>query len=180
MKLRVGSDSFAGGTGGRGVWMPAELALQPDPLRATQMRHRATVGGGTLVFWKTASQVEAEAFLAGLPDPEIGYGDKGQLVLVADGTAHRYKVDDVLGKERFAVEGTDLFVEVTDFEPKLSAARVRVRRGAEGRDEELVVLADLPEVTIHAPRSGVYGTLWIERAMADAAERMQGLSLIHI
>ena len=174
VKLRVGSDSFAGGTGGRGVWMPAELALQPDPLRATQMRHRATVGGGTLVFWKTASQVEAEAFLAGLPDPEIGYGDKGQLVLVADGTAHRYKVDDVLGKERFAVEGTDLFVEVTDFEPKLSAARVRVRRGAEGRDEELVVLADLPEVTIHAPRSGVYGTLWIERAMADAAERMQG------
>lgn len=174
VKLRVGSDSFAGGPGGRGVWMPAELAWQPDPLRATEMRHRATVGGGTLVFWKTASQAEAQAFLSGLPDPEIGYGEKGQLVLVADGTAHRYKVDDVLGKERFAVEGTDLFVEVTDFEPRLSAARVRVRRGVEGRDEEMVVLADLPEVTIHAPRAAVYGTLWIERSTADAAERMQG------
>jgi len=174
VKLRVGSDSFAGGAGGRGVWMPAELAWQPDPLRATEMRHRATVGGGTLVFWRTASQAESRAFLIGLPDPEIGYGDKGQLVLVADGTAHRYQVDDVLGKERFAVEGTDLFVEVTDFEPKLSAARVRVRRGAEGRDEEMVVLADLPEVTIHAPRAAVYGTLWIERSTADAAERMQG------
>jgi hypothetical protein len=38
----------------------------------------------------------------------------------------------------------------------------------------MVVLADLPEVTIHAPRTGVYGTLWIEREVADAAERMQG------
>ena len=175
VKVRVGSDSFAaGGDTGRGVWMPAELAWQPDPLRATQMRHRASVGGGTLVFWKTASQAEADAFLAGLPDPAMGYGEKGQLVLVADGSAHRFKVDDVLGKERFAIEGSDLFVEVTDFEPKLAAARVRVRRGAEGRDEEMVVLADLPEVTIHAPRAGVYGTLWIERATADAAERMQG------
>ena len=36
------------------------------------------------------------------------------------------------------------------------------------------MLADLPEVTIHAPRTGVHGTLWIERAVADAAERMQG------
>ncbi len=173
VKLRIGSDSFAGG-GDRGVWMPAELAWQPDPLRATQMRHRASVGGGTLVFWKTASQVEAEAFLAGMPDAEMGYGERGQLVLVADGKVHRLKVDDVLGKERFPLEGSDLFVEVTDFEPKLAAARVRVRRGAEGRDEEMVVLADLPEVTIHAPRSGVYGTLWVERATADASDRMQG------
>jgi hypothetical protein len=154
--------------------MPADLAWQPDPLRATQMRHRASVGGGTIVFWKTASRAEAEAFLAGLPDPELGYGERGQLVLVADGTAHRFKLDDVPHKERFPLAGSDLFVEVTDFEPKLAAARIRVRRGADGRDEEMVVLADLPEVTIHAPRSGVYGTLWLERAAADAAERMQG------
>ncbi|MFM8496519.1 MAG: hypothetical protein ACKOEM_13495, partial [Planctomycetia bacterium] len=173
VKLRIGSDSFAG-SGERGMWMPADLAWQPDPLRATQMRHRASVGGGTLVFWKTASQAEAEAFLAGLPDPEMGYGEQGQLVLVADGKPHRFKVGDVMGKERFPLAGTDVFVEVTDFEPKLAAARVRVRRGAEGRDEEMVVLADLPEVTIHAPRSGVYGTLWVERATADASERMQG------
>ncbi|MFM8378710.1 MAG: hypothetical protein ACKOB1_05215 [Planctomycetia bacterium] len=173
VKLRVGSDSFAG-AGERGVWMPAELSWQPDPLRATQMRHRASVGGGTIVFWKTGSRAEAEAFLAGLPDPQLGYGERGQLVLVADGKTHRLKIDDVLGKERFPLEGSDLFVEVTDFEPKLAAARMKVRRGAEGRDEEMVVLADLPEVTIHAPRSAVWGTLWIERATADAAERMQG------
>jgi len=175
VKLRIGSDSFAaGGEGGRGVWMPAELAWQPDPLRATEMRHRASVGGGTLVFWKTASQAEADAFVAGLPDPQVGYGERGQLVLVADGKPHRIRIDDVLGKERFALEGSDLFVEVTDFEPKLSAARLRVRRGASGDDEEMVVLADLPEVTIHGVRTGVWGTLWIERAVADSSERMQG------
>ncbi|NBP25708.1 MAG: hypothetical protein EBU81_14405, partial [Proteobacteria bacterium] len=42
------------------------------------------------------SQAEAEAFLAGLPDPEIGYGDQGQLVLVADGKPHRFRVDRIL------------------------------------------------------------------------------------
>jgi len=175
VKLRIGSDSFAaGGEGGRGVWMPAELAWQPDPLRASQMRHRATVGGGTLVFWKTASQAEAEAFVAGIPDPQVGYGEKGQLVLVAGGKPHRFQVDALVGKDRFPIEGTDLTVELTDFEPKLSAARLRIGRGAGGADEEMVVLADLPEVSIHAVRSGVWGTLWIERAAADASERMQG------
>jgi hypothetical protein len=180
VKLRIGSDSLdmpgrdGGAAADRGMWMPVELSWQPDPLRATQLRHRATVGGGTVVFWKIGSQAEAEAFVAGLPAPAVGYGEKGQLVLVADGSAHRFRVDDVLGKERFRIEGTDLFVEVTEFQDKLSAVRLRVRRGEEGRDEEMVVLADLPEVTIHAPRTGVYGTLWIERATADAAARMQG------
>lgn len=175
VKLRIGSDSFAGASvSDRGMWMPVEVAWQPDPLRAAQIRHRASVGGGTIVFWKVASQAEAEAFLTGLPDPELGYGEKGQLVLVADGRPHRFRIDDVLGKERFPIEGTNVFIEVTDFQEKLSAVRLRVRRGAEGRDEEMVVLADLPEVTIHAPRSLVYGTLWIERAAADSAERMQG------
>jgi hypothetical protein len=175
VKLRIGSDSFKGGApGDRGMWMPVNLVWQPDPLRGGDPRHRANVGGGSVVFWKTAAQAEADAFLAGIPDPSLGYGERGQLVLVADGTAHRFKVDDLMGKERFQIEGTDLFVEVADFEPKLSAVRLRVRRGAEGRDEEMVVLSDLPEVTIHAPRAGVYGTLWIERAAADAAERMQG------
>lgn len=175
VKLRIGSDSFApGGGSGGGVWMPVELAWQPDPLRGGQMRHRASVGGGTVVFWKTGSKAEAEAFLAGLPDPRIGYGEAGQLVLVVDGKPHRFRVDEMLAQDPFILEGTDVSVTATDFEPKLAAVRVRVKRGSAGADEELVVLADLPEVTIHAPRSGVYGTLWIERAAADASERMQG------
>jgi len=174
VKVRVGSDSFAAGGAGRGVWMPAELAWQPDPLRATEVRHRATVGGGTLVFWKTGSRAEADAFLAGLPDPDVGYGEQGQLVLATGGGVHRFRVDDVLGKGPVPLGDSGLRAEVTDFEPRLSAVRVRIGREGRSADEEMVVLADLPEVTIHAPRAGVYGTLWIERAVADAAERMQG------
>ena len=175
VKLRLGSDTFAG-TGERGMWMPVELSWQPDPLRATQMRHRASVGGGTVVFWKISSQAEGASFLAGTPDPALGYGEKGQLVLVASEQAHRFLLDDLIGKERFAIPGTDIFIAVTDFQANLSAVRLSVRRGQEGRDEEMVVLADLPEVTIHAPRAGVYGTLWVEHAAADSAERMQGKS----
>ena len=175
VKLRLGSDSFAGADASdRGMWMPVDLSWQPDPLRAAEIRHRARVGGGTVVFWKVGSQAEAEAFLAGLPDPAIGYGDKGQIVLVADGRAHRFLVDDVVGKPRFPIEGTDLSVEVSEFEPRLSALKLSVRRGEEGRDEPMVVLADMPEVTIHAARAGVYGTLWLERSTADASERMEG------
>jgi hypothetical protein len=177
VKLRLGTDAFAGAPGGR-MWIPVDLSWQPDPLRAAQVRHRQAAGGGTVVFWKTGSATEAEAFLAGVPDPAVGYGEKGQLVLVCDGKPHRMLVDDVLGKEPFAPGGESgpapLFVEVHDFQPRLSGVRVRVRRGREGQPEEMVVLADLPEVTIHAPRAGVYGTLWMERQVADAAERMQG------
>jgi hypothetical protein len=177
VKLRLGTDAFAGAPSGR-MWIPVDLAWQPDPLRAAEVRHRQQAGGGTVVFWKTTSAAEAEAFLAGVPDPALGYGEKGQLVLVCDGKPRRMLVDDVLGKEAFAPGGetgdAPLFVEVLDFQPRLSGVRVRVRRGREGPPEEMVVLADLPEVTIHAPLAGVYGTLWIERAVADSAERMQG------
>jgi len=177
VKLRLGTDAFEGAPGGR-MWIPVDLSWQPDPLRATEVRHRQQAGGGTVVFWKAGSAAEAEAFLAGVPEPALGYGEKGQLVLVCDGKAHRMLVDDVLGKAAFAPAGetaaAPLFVEVHDFEPRLSGVRVRVRRGNDGPAEEMVVLADLPEVTIHAPRTGVYGTLWIERRAADAAERMQG------
>jgi hypothetical protein len=177
VKLRLGTDAFDGAPGGR-MWIPVNLSWQPDPLRATEVRHRQQAGGGTVVFWKAASAAEAEGFLAGVPDPAVGYGEKGQLVLVCDGQVHRLLVDDVLGKESFAPGGetgaAPLFVEVHDFQPRLSGVRVRVRRGRDGPAEEMVVLADLPEVTIHAPRSGVYGALWMEREVADAAERMQG------
>ena len=176
VKLRLGTDAFAGGGGP--MWMPVDLAWEPDPLRAAEVRHRRQAGGGSVVFWKTGTAAEAAAFLVGLPDPALGYGAKGQLVLVHEGRVHRMLVDDVLGKEPFAAEGTapadPLFVEVHDFQPRLSGVRLRIRRGRDGPAEEMVVLADLPEVTIHAPRTGVYGTLWMDREVADAAERMQG------
>ncbi|RLS35180.1 MAG: hypothetical protein DWH79_02770 [Planctomycetota bacterium] len=173
VKLRIGTDSFEG-AGAEGMWMPVDLAWQPDPLRGAQLRHRGSVGGGTVVFWKLSSEDEAEAFLLGTPDPKLGFGTRGQLVLVADGKAHRVLVDDLVGQPRAALDGTELFVELSDFQDQLSAARLKVRRGIEGIDEEMVVLADLPEVTVHAPRTGVQGTLWIERETSDASERMQG------
>ena len=176
VRLRIGTDDMEGMGGGQagGMWMPVDLTWQPDPLRGGQMRHRGTVGGGQVVFWKLDTRGEADAFLAALPDPAVGFGTRGQLVLVADGKVHRVLVDDLVGQPRAPLDGGDLHVELTDFEERLSAARIRVRRGAGGADEEMVILADLPEVSIQGARSGVFGTLWIERETADAAERMQG------
>jgi hypothetical protein len=113
------------------MWMPVDLAWQPDPLRGAQMRHRGTVGGGTIVFWKLTQDAEAEAFLAATPDPALGFGTRGQLVLVADGKPHRLLVDDLVGQPRSALGGTDLLVELTDFNDQLAAARLKVRRGAD-------------------------------------------------
>jgi len=173
IRLRIGSDQFEG-AGSEGMWMPVDLSWQPDPLRGAQMRHRGTVGGGTIVFWKLASKADADAFLAATPDPALGFGTRGQLVLVIDGKAHRLLVDALVGQPRSAIEGTDVLVELTDFQEQLSAARLKVRRGSAGPDEEMIVLADLPEVTVQGARTGVQGTLWIEREAADASERMQG------
>ena len=175
VSLRIGSDDMPE-AGAGGMWQPVSLTWQPDPLQAqaAQLRHRASVGGGVLVFWKLSTAAEAAAFLAGVPDPALGYGERGQVVLVADGRPHRFLVDELLGKPAAILPGTDVEVAVTDYQEQLSAVRLTVRRGAHGPEEELVILADLPEVSRHAPRSGIHGTLWIERTVADASERMQG------
>jgi len=175
VNLRIGSDDMPG-VGSGGMWQPVSLTWQPDPLQAqpSQLRHRSSVGGGVIVFWKLSTAAEAAAFLAAIPDPALGFGERGQVVLVVDGRAHRFLVDERLDQPAATLPGTDVAVAVTDYQPQLSAVRLTVRRGDRGPEEEMVILADLPEVSRHAPRSGVHGTLWIERSVADAAERMQG------
>ncbi len=175
LNLEIGSDAFGAASGsGSSVWMPVELAWQPDPLRGGRMRHRQSAGGGTVVFWKARSRPEAEAFLSGLPDSSLGFGSQGQLVLVAEGRVYRRLVEETHGVGWQPLDDSGLEIEVTEFEERLSSLRLRVRRVGSESAEEMVVLADLPEVSIHAPRSGVYGSLWIERSVKDAAERMQG------
>ncbi len=176
VSLRIGSDAFggAGAANPQSMWIPVELSWQPDPLTGGQPRHRQTVGGGTVVFWKTRSQTETDAFLSATPDPELGFGEQGQLVLVADGAVHRVLVDDAVGTGRQQIEGTNVAFELTDFEPRLSAIRGRVFRGDDARGEEIVIVADIPEVAVQATRAGVYGALWMEPEVADSAARMQG------
>lgn len=175
VSLRIGSDAFGGGNAApQSMWIPVELSWQPNPLAGGAARHRQTVGGGTVVFWKTASQAETDAFLASVPDPEIGFGEQGQLVLVADDVVHRVLVDDALRGGRQSIEGTNVAFELTDFEPRLSAVRGRIYRGDDDAGEEVVIVADMPEVAVQATRAGVYGALWLQPDVADSAARMQG------
>ena len=176
VSLRIGSDSFGGGNAAapQSMWIPVELSWQPNPLAGGTPRHRQTVGGGTVVFWKAASQAETEAFLASGPDASLGFGEQGQLVLAVDDVVHRVLVDEAIANGRQTIEGTNVSFELTDFEPRLSAVRGRVFRGDDDSGEEMVIVADMPEVTVHAKRAGVYGVLWLEPEVADAAARMQG------
>ena len=176
VSLRIGSDTFggAGAANPQSMWIPLELNWQPNPLAGGTPRHRQNVGGGTVVFWKARSQAETDAFLAAVPDAELGFGKQGQLVLIADGSVHRVVVDDTVGQGRQAIEGTNIAFELTDFEPRLSAVRGRVFRGDDDAGEEVVIVADMPEVAVQATRAGVYGALWIEPEVADSAARMQG------
>lgn len=176
VNLRIGSDAFGspGGASPQSMWIPVELSWQPNPLAGGAPRHRQTIGGGTIVFWKAGSQAETDAFLAAVPDTNMGYGKQGQLVLVVDGAVHRVLVDGSVGVGRQTIEGTNVSFELTDFEPRLSAVRGRVFRGDDERGEEIVIVADMPEVTVQATRAGVYGALWIEPEVADSAARMQG------
>ena len=176
VSLRIGTDAFGGAAAAsqRSMWIPVELSWQPNPLAGGTPRHRQTVGGGTVVFWKAGSQAETDAFVAAVPDSELGFGTQGQLVLVIDDTVHRVVVDQALGQGRQTIEGTNVAFELNDFEPRLSAVRGRVYRGAEDNGEEIVIVADMPEVAVQATRSGVYGALWIEPEVEDSAARMQG------
>lgn len=175
VRLEIGSDSFAPPGGQQqGMWTPVELTHDPNPLASRSRRHRTRVGGGEVVFWKVRSKAEREAFLKGIPDPELGFGKQGQLVLVADGVVERVLVDEAIATGPKRIEGTDVRYELVDFQPKLSAVRLRVGRGEASPEEEMVLVAEMPEVSVQARTAGVYGGLWIEPVVADAASRMLG------
>jgi hypothetical protein len=175
VSLRIGSDALTG-AGARGVWMPVELSWNPNPLSGGEVRHRERVGGGTVVFWKAASRAEADAFLETVPDPAKGFGEKGQVVLVHDGTTHRWTVDELESSGPTEIPGTGLVVELGDHEPRLAVVRLKIRKASEEAAEEMVLAADLPEVNVPAKRAGVYGALWVDPGPMDASERMQGKS----
>ncbi len=173
VSLRIGSDDFEG-AGARGAWIPVDLTWQPDPLRGSGgIRHRATAGGGTVVFWKISSKPETDAFVLATPEPSLGFGEKGQLVLVANGNVFRLLVEDSIGK-RVPLGDSGMHAQVTDFQSQLGAVRTQIFRGDSKSPEEMVLVADLPEVSVHAPQAGVYGALWIDRSVASAAEAMEG------
>jgi sugar lactone lactonase YvrE len=177
-------------------WAPFTLEVTPAPQQAKQYPHglgaRQLAGGGHLAFWLTGSREQVEAFLGG--GPEGSLGEKGQVVLHANGKKHYFLVEEKLDQGRFPLAGTDFEAELVVYWPRAELDREKSRRGefvwtgdpeAESpehpavkvalyRDEEqtgeLVLFAKAPDDNIHDYANQVFGDYWFDQTQDQSQE----------
>ena len=173
-------------------WMPIELSIRParDAQRTGYrfgLGSNQRVGGGQISFWMTGTAAATAAFLDSAPTKPLG--EKGQVVLHADGQRFTINVAEKLGQPPFALGNTDLMVQVADYfelpdqpEPNRAGVELRITSVAEtesnagdGDDvERLILLAGLPELNRQDFVHGVYGTYWISTGEQKSEDLLRG------
>lgn len=151
------------------------------------------VGGGFLVFTLAVSQEQVDAFLNA--KPTLPLGEKGVVVLYAQGKRLEFAVDEKIGKGKFSIPDTPFEVELALYtpvgSPKVSAAQeieFEARPNATSPDNPLVnlvvwkgdqkvgrlsLLSEAPDLNIYDYENGVFGAYWFDQSGRPMQERMQ-------
>ncbi len=169
-------------------WAPFQLSVNPAPKQADQYPNglgaRELAGGGHLSFWLAGSEDQVKAFLNGGPEGDLG--EKGQVVLWANGKKHHFLVHEKIDQGRFGLPGSDLEVELAAYWPRADLDRELSREGkfvwvgdpdAESPDHpavkltvfkddkpsgELILFAKSPDDNIHDYKNRVFGDYWFD------------------
>jgi hypothetical protein len=167
-----------------------------QPPRLTGRGSRQRVGGGQIVFWLAGSEAEKQAFLESAPDSATGLGDRGQVVLYADGQKFSFLVSDRLGQPALPLGETGITAEVKAYfanatpksgntagrlelveatgqaAPQIPAVEIDLRRGDEPADR-MLLFATLPELNEQAVDAKVFGSYWFDYGNQSSEELMQ-------
>lgn len=165
---------------------PVEFAIQSiddKMMGAMQGFHHAErqmLGGGSIGFWMVPSYDAVQAFLA-KPDAKTpGFGDQGQVVFWAGGEAHRFRVQDHVGKEAFPLGKSGWTAKIA------RAEEVRLGRDStvhvvdlhavspEGKTQRLAILAERPEMSAVDPNGKIFASYWIDQSGLAAADVFAG------
>lgn len=182
-------------------WTPISLAVSPrSSLRAEGypfgVGAREQVGGGSITFTLLGDQTALDAFLNSKPDQELGFGEKGQVVLFAGGKRTAFRVEDKIGQGAFSLEGADLTAEVTAYyqrpvpktetpgkiefveskneqQPASPIVDMTIRRG-DKEQERLLLFANDPELDMQAYQLGAFGSYWVNAGEKSSAQLLAG------
>lgn len=177
--------------------MPIELSVTDKPRLPNQfgVGGRQRSGGGSLVLTLAGAPAEVDAFLKS--GPEGALGEKGQVVLFADGEVLRVPVDGKLDKGRFPIGKNGLEAEIARYMPTATIEQdpktgkfnwvadaasdtpanptVEVKVYREGKEAgNLLLFADLPEYMLQDYKNNVFGSYWFDHGEKTAAQLLQG------
>lgn len=192
-------------------WNPVELQVQPASEAMVSVRpfgraDRQNVGGGAILFWLAGTAAEQRAFLESRPAGPLG--PQGQVVLFAGGKKFPLNVEEQLGK-RVTLGETGLEAEVThfykaailknntapekleleEFSGEGTARQPAVEILIHSRNEaevarqprRMVLLADLPDLSIQDHQDQVFGSFWVpDEKTSEQLVRGEGTSRIDI
>jgi hypothetical protein len=197
VKLRISSprgmkmDENARPVEGTEEWQPVELFVRKSQEYPFGIPQRQPVGGGTLTFGMTGLREQADAFLQSAPEGELG--DKGQVVLYADGEVTRVDVDKKLGGGKFDLGKSGLQAEIVEqFDsPKLSDESHELVEDTSGqsaknpivriqiyRDDKplskIYLFADEYQLNMQDFKNKIFGSYWYDHKADTAEKRMAG------
>jgi len=191
-------------------WNLVELQVQPSSGAMAAVRpfgraDRQEVGGGAILFWLAGTEAEQRAFLESRPVGPLG--SRGQVVLFAGGKKFRLNVEEQLGK-RVPLGETGLEAEITHFykaailknntsperleldeysgegnarQPAVELLIHSREEAAGGQPRRMVLLADLPDLSVQDHQDQVFGSFWVpDEKTSEQLVRGQGTSRIDI
>jgi hypothetical protein len=123
-------------------------------------------GGQRITFWMSGSPQQTEAFGNAVPKEPIG--PWGQVVLWAEGQAHRFSVGALQEQPVQKLGDTGLEFELVQLDPRFLGVQLQLRGGDEP-PERMMLLAAFPEFNQQAYRHEVFGGYWIDPATAAEA-----------
>lgn len=182
LKLRTATVKDLGGSPNEKLLkdqeFPVELSVQETAERYSSqyplgIGQQERTGGGSLAFWLAGNSAETNAFLASLPQGDLG--KSGQVVIVVDGAAYRFNVDSQPTGERFAVEDSAWEVQINESGSSQGGQHVNLTvYSPDETASELLLYADLPTLNQYDRKNGVYGSFWFDHGTKSSQELLQG------
>jgi hypothetical protein len=149
-------------------WETIELSVpEHDDYVPMEIRgqHVDMSGGERVGFYMTTSMAEIEAFKIGQPDKKNEFGNWGQLIFNCGGVNHYINVDKLLQEAEsgkpYPVSGTGFNITNVRFIARSLILQFAIV-SASGERRVVMVDANNPEVSIHAPAFGVFVSYWVD------------------
>ncbi|MFI4876035.1 MAG: hypothetical protein ACIALR_11875, partial [Blastopirellula sp. JB062] len=178
-------------------WAPVKLgvhSVEGDTQYKYGVGDRQAMGAGSFTMAMAPTRAATVAFLEGGPNGEIG--EKGTVVLFADGKRFDIDVAEAIDQESRPLDGTKFSYRLTSYLPSAVPSRKPgggIRWGEGEASEvpqnpavqieltegdapvgELVLLADMPNFNAQAFDAEVYGSYWFNHGERSSAELLQG------
>jgi hypothetical protein len=181
---------------GEPVWNPTPLAVSESQRHPLGDGQRETMGGGSIGFWLLGDAEELALFLEKPDVIDLGYEERGQVIVRANGQTHRFLLDDLIDQILMPLGDSGLQVELVRHypfaivDPRIPdrVKLIEVSRDAQSspavelvvhdrkavRSTPLTLIANRPEVRVPQGEWKVHGSYWVDQGAQSGQVALAG------